>query len=64
MSERKRERVLNVRLTGDEVRMLSAIAELDGLNQSDWIRRTIRTTFRKTFPAVQPSAKPKPKPRK
>jgi len=61
MSERKRERVLNVRLTGDEVRMLSAIAELDGLNQSDWLRRTIRTTFRKAFPTVQPSAKPKPK---
>ena len=63
MAERKRERVLNVRLTDDEVRMLSAIAELDGLNQSDWVRRTIRTTFRKVFPAsVQQSAKPKRKP--
>jgi hypothetical protein len=55
-----RERVLNVRLTDDEVRMLSAIAELDGLNQSDWVRRTIRTTFRKAFPvSVQQPAKQK-----
>jgi len=52
MAERKRERVLNVRLADEETEMVAALAELDGLNVSDWIRRTIRTSFRKSF---QPS---------
>jgi len=56
MVERKRERVLNVRLTDEETEMVAALAEQDGLNVSDWIRRTIRTSFRKAFSTP---AKPK-----
>jgi len=60
MVERKRERVLNVRLAEDETRMVAALAELDGLNISDWVRRTIRVAFRKAFPEpVQPSKQKK-----
>jgi hypothetical protein len=61
MKEGKRERMLNVRLDDDEVRMLAALAEHDGLGISDWIRRTIRTAFRKEFPGVE---KPQKKARK
>jgi len=58
---RKRGRVLNVRLTEEETTMVAALAEQDGLNVSDWVRRTIRTSFRKAFPPVQPSVKRKTK---
>ncbi|HEX7668382.1 MAG TPA: hypothetical protein VF395_02305 [Polyangiaceae bacterium] len=62
MTERKRERVLNVRLTEEETTMVAALAEQDGLNVSDWVRRTIRTTFRKAFPgSAQSPTKPKRK---
>jgi predicted HicB family RNase H-like nuclease len=58
MVDRKRSRNLNVRLLDEEVRMLEAIAENDGLSVSDWIRQSIRAAFRRTF---APTVKPKPR---
>ena len=57
MPERKRARVLNVRLAEEETTMLAALAEQDGLSVSDWVRRAIRTSFRRAFPIVQPPTK-------
>jgi hypothetical protein len=57
MKVEKRGRVLNVRLADEEVSMLAALAEHDGLGVSDWVRRTIRTMFRKEFPSETKPAK-------
>ena len=42
MVERRRTRVLNVRLQEAEVEMLSELAELEGMSVSEWIRTIIR----------------------
>jgi hypothetical protein len=42
MVERVRERVLNVRLSDDEVKMVKGLTEHVGLSQSDTIRQLIR----------------------
>jgi uncharacterized protein (DUF1778 family) len=60
MVERKRTRNLNVRMLDDELAMLDAIAEREGISVSDWVRQTVRAAFRKAFGA---DAKP-PKKRK
>jgi hypothetical protein len=61
MLERKRTRVLNVRMTDEETAMLDAVAERDGQSVSDWIRLVVRTAFRKAFGT---DAKPPRKKRK
>ncbi len=53
-----RERVLNVRLSDEEVQMLTAIAEQLGLSQSDCVRQWIRRTFAEMF-SPRPKSKPK-----
>lgn len=57
MTMPEQEHRLNVRLTPDEARLLQALAELDGISQSDWIRMIIRRTFLERFPSERPKAK-------
>ncbi|HVU00388.1 MAG TPA: hypothetical protein VHE30_01500 [Polyangiaceae bacterium] len=51
MAERKRQKTLNVRMLDDELAMLDAVAERDGISVSDWIRQVVRGAFRKAFGA-------------
>jgi uncharacterized protein (DUF1778 family) len=44
-----RTKMLNVRVTDDEDRMLKALAEHQGLNVSDVIRQYIRRAFLEAF---------------
>lgn len=60
MAERKRTKLLNVRMTEEETAMLVAVAERDGQNISDWIRLSVRQAFRKAFGTdAKPSKKRK-----
>jgi uncharacterized protein (DUF1778 family) len=61
MVERKRTKVLNVRMADEETAMLDALADRDGQSVSDWIRLVVRTAFRKAFGA---DAKPPKRPKK
>jgi predicted DNA-binding protein len=45
-----RDKMLNVRITDDEDRMLKALAEHQGLTSSDIIRQYIRRAFAEAFP--------------
>jgi predicted HicB family RNase H-like nuclease len=42
MVERKREKLLNVRLLESETDMLAELAEREGVTVSEWIRNVIR----------------------
>jgi hypothetical protein len=44
-----RDRVLNVRMTDDEDRMLKALAEHQGMSISDVIRQYVRRAFAEAF---------------
>jgi hypothetical protein len=46
MTSRLRNRVLNVRLSEDEAKMLGALAAYDGAPVSSWVRHSIRDSFR------------------
>lgn len=59
MVERKRERLLNVRMLDAETDMLARLADREGLSVSEWIRNTIRVQYALAF--GQRSAKRKPK---
>ena len=61
MIERKRERVLNVRLLDAETAMLASLAEREGLSVSEWIRNTIRVQHALAFAQSAPKRKPKRK---
>ncbi len=54
----KREHLLNVRMHEAEGRMLSALAEADGITVSEWVRNSIRVQHALRFGAV-----PKPRPK-
>jgi hypothetical protein len=58
MAPLQRDEKFQLRLTGDERRMLEAIAENEGLSASDKIRQLIRREFLVTFGEA---SKPKPK---
>jgi hypothetical protein len=45
----EREKMLNVRITDDENRMLKALAEHQGMSVSDVIRQYVRRAFAETF---------------
>lgn len=61
MAPLQRDAKFQIRLTGDERRMLEAIAENEGLTASDKVRQLIREDFANTF-RVEPGPKrPKPK---
>jgi hypothetical protein len=53
-SKREREEMLNVRMTAEELAMLRALAEGDGLSQSDVVRQFIRRTYRERFGEKKP----------
>lgn len=48
---RTRNRPFNIRMTDDELAMLKAIAEHEGLSASDVVRQFIRARHRKLFGA-------------
>ncbi len=50
----ERTRMLNVRVTDDEDRMLKALAEHQGMSVSDVIRQYIRRGFAEAFPPKKP----------
>jgi hypothetical protein len=54
-------RNLNARVQDEELRMLHAVAEREGLTASAWLRRKIREAHRRFFGNEPP---PKPKPQK
>jgi hypothetical protein len=60
MAPLQRDEKFQIRLTGDERRMLEAIAENEGLTASDKIRQLIREDFAATF-GETPGPRPKPK---
>jgi hypothetical protein len=49
MVARKRTKALNVRMLDEELAMLDAVAERDGISVSDWVRQAVRGAFRKAF---------------
>jgi len=51
---REREEMLNVRMTAEELAMLRALAEGDGLSQSDVVRQFIRRTYRERYGDKKP----------
>jgi uncharacterized protein (DUF1778 family) len=46
----ERDKMLNVRITDDEDRMLKALAEHTGMSISDVIRQYVRRAFAEAFP--------------
>jgi uncharacterized protein (DUF1778 family) len=46
----ERDRMLNVRISDDEDRMLKALAEHQGMSISDVLRQYIRRAFAEAFP--------------
>jgi uncharacterized protein (DUF1778 family) len=46
----ERDKMLNVRVTDEEDRMLKALAEHQGLSISDVVRQYIRRAFAEAFP--------------
>jgi hypothetical protein len=60
MAPLARDEKFQLRLTGDERRMLEAIAEYQGLSASDKIRQLIREAFVETFGEASPK-RPRPK---
>jgi uncharacterized protein (DUF1778 family) len=52
----ERDKMLNIRISDDEDRMLKALAEYTGLSISDVIRQYIRRAFAEAFP---PTKRPK-----
>jgi len=59
MVERKRDKLLNVRMLETETAMLAELAEHDGVSVSEWIRNVVRREHALTF-----GAKPRKKPKK
>jgi hypothetical protein len=55
-----RTRNLNVRVKDEELAMLHAVAEREGLPASQWLRRKIREAHRRHF-GNEPPPNPKPK---
>jgi uncharacterized protein (DUF1778 family) len=59
MVPKTRTELFNLRMTTDEVSMLKAIAEMEGLSASDIIRQCIRREHRARFEAKVPKKKKK-----
>lgn len=60
MAPTPRDEKFQLRLTGDERRMLEAIAERDGLSAADIVRQLVRREYAAGFGAAPPK-KPKRK---
>jgi len=48
-ADRRRERLVNVRVNEDEKQMLEELAEAEGLGMSDYVRNLIRAEHALTF---------------
>ena len=48
-ADRRRQRLLNVRVNEDEKRMLEELADVEGLGMSDYVRHFIRAEHAITF---------------
>jgi hypothetical protein len=59
MVERKREKLLNVRMLEAEMTMLSELAERDGVSVSEWVRNVVRREH--SLAGAEPKLKPKRK---
>jgi hypothetical protein len=59
MVDRKRERLLTVRMNDAEMAMLDELAAIEGVSSSEWVRNVVRREY--TLANVQPSKKPKKK---
>ncbi len=57
MAERRRVKTLNVRMLDDELSMIDAMAEREGISISDWVRQTVRASYRKAFGETTASSK-------
>jgi len=57
MVDRKRERVLNVRLLDVESQMLAQLADREGVSVSEWIRNIIRAEHAAAFGRPKPKTK-------
>ena len=55
----ERGKLLNVRMTDDEARMLKALAEHQGMSISDVIRQYVRRAFTEAFPK-KPAGRARP----
>lgn len=51
MQNRERTKVLNVRMSADEVAMLATLAQEDGIAVSAFVRQIIRRAFAERHPA-------------
>lgn len=60
MVERKRERLLTVRMNDAEMAMLDALAEDEGVSSSEWVRNVVRRE-QALSAAARHRSKPKPK---
>ena len=54
----KREKRVHMLFSDDEWSMLQSLADRDGVNVSDWVRRQVRDVHRATFGEERPK-KPK-----
>ncbi len=52
-----RKQTLHVKLTGEERRMLAAVAAREGDTVSAWLRRQVREAYRKAFKGSPPPPK-------
>lgn len=57
MADRRRKRVLNVRIDDAEAAMLDALADRDGITVSDWVRLAVRRAYRDAFGEGKPRRK-------
>ena len=48
-ADRRRQRLLNVRVNDEEKRMLEELADAEGLGMSDYVRNLIRAEYALTF---------------
>lgn len=53
----ERDKMLNIRISEDEDRMLKALAEHQGMSISDVVRQYIRRAFAEAFPPTKRSKK-------
>lgn len=53
-TQRERAEMFTVRMTADEIAMLRALAEADGLSQSDVVRVFIRRSYAERFGDKKP----------
>lgn len=61
MAERKRGRLLTVRMNDAEMMMLETLSGLEGLSASEWVRNIVRREHTLAQAAAKPAKRPKRK---